>query len=305
MGKRGSNWDKIPLDRRIAALAGRQFGLVTRRQLLDEGLGPRAVGYRITAGYLIPVHAGVYAVGVHREDVWARAMAAVLACGDGALLSHAAAAGLWDIRDWPRVMEVTVTGHRRRPGIRIHRCHTLTGRDRRTRNGIKVTSPARTVLDISPRLTDKQRTRAVNDARHNAGLKLDHLHDVLDRNPHHPGTPLLRPFVERRTGPTRSEFEDAFMAMVERYELPVPLFNRRVNGYEVDVLFPEHRLIVECDGYDFHSDRAAFVSDRERDTDNLDHGYVTIRVTYERVTDEPGREAARLHRILARLETGR
>lgn len=291
--KPGNGWE-IRLGRR----AERQFGHITRQQVLESGLSRGWLEGRIAAGYLIPVHAGVYAVGVRREDVWARAMAAVLACGPDALLSHAAAAGLWGIREWPRIMEVTVPTGRKRPGIRIHRCTTLTRKDRRTHNGIRVTSPARTVLDLSPRLTDKQRARAVNEARLHAGLKLAHLADTLDRHPRHPGTPLLRPFIQAPTGPTRSEFEDAFLAFTRRFGLPTPLFNQPLHGYEVDALFPEHRVIVEMDGWDFHCDRTAFATDRERDAHHLEHGHVTVRLTWERLHETPEREAARLHRIL-------
>jgi hypothetical protein len=116
----------------------------------------------------------------------------------------------------------------------------------------------------------------------------------------HPGARLLRPFSEDHTNPTRSAFEDDFLAFVARYGLPTPQINVHVNGREVDAYFPEHNLIVELDGWDYHKDREAFESDRERDAENLRHGLKTLRITKERMTQTPDREAARLQEILER-----
>jgi very-short-patch-repair endonuclease len=121
----------------------------------------------------------------------------------------------------------------------------------------------------------------------------------LDRCSHQPGAKLLWPFVAQPKGPTRSEFEDAFLAFIRRYALPTPLVNIRLNGYEVDALFPAHKLIVELDSWGFHGDRTAFATDRERDAHALLHGYATIRITWERLRDAPDREAARLREILS------
>ena len=138
----------------------------------------------------------------------------------------------------------------------------------------------------------------VNDARRQGLIHLETLRDLLARCPTHPGTRQLRPFAQQPHGPTRSEFEDAFLAMTATYGLPTPLVNTMLNGREVDALFPREKLIVELDGWDFHNDRTAFESDRERDTEALLHGYATMRMTWERLQAAPGREAARLRRIL-------
>ncbi len=140
------------VDKAIAALASRQRGYATREQLLGIGLGSEAIRYRVGKGRLIVVHAGVYAVG-HLPVAGAdRAFAAVLACGPGAVLSHGTAACLWGVDDrWRTPFEVIVKTARRRPGIRMHRV-TLTRRDVRRHKGIRVTSPARMLLDIAPRL---------------------------------------------------------------------------------------------------------------------------------------------------------
>lgn len=285
----------------MAALAVCQLGYVARRQLLTIGLTPAAVRHLIGIGYMIPVHAGVYAVGHVNATPVGRAMAAVLACGDGALLSHGSAATLWGFNKyWDMPYEVTVaTSHRRRGGIKVHRSRTLVSQDITDQLGVRVTTPERTVLDIAPRLTNRRLTRVVNDARHTGFLHLNDLADVLDRNPHHPGTKRLRSFVANRGNPTRSPLEDDFLEFAKRYGLPTPVTNTHLLGYEVDVLYPEERLIVEVDSHQFHSDRQTFESDRNRDVDFLAAGIATVRITDERMNQNPEREASRLNKILA------
>jgi uncharacterized protein DUF559/transcriptional regulator with AbiEi antitoxin domain of type IV toxin-antitoxin system len=288
-----------PIDQSIGRIAARQRGYVTRVQLREAGLGKDAITYRIKAGDLIAVHTGVYALGHAPEAFVDRAYAAVLACGRSAFLSHGSAASLWGIYDrWWVPFEVIVDTARRRPGIRIHRA-AVDRRDVRRHLGIRVTSPARTILDIAPRLTDKALTRAVNDLRIARRLTLEHLAELVARLPRHPGASLVRPLLEIPRGPTRSELEDAFIAFAERFGLPTPEINVRIAGYEVDVLFREQRVIVELDGYEFHGTRQAFERDRERDTAMLAAGLITVRITWERLTRSPKKEAERLSAILA------
>lgn len=290
-------------DKLIAAVARTQHGYITRSQLLALGMGVGAIEYRIKIGRLIPVYRGVYAVGhvpIGRE---ARSHAAVLACGAGAVLSHGSAAGLWKYaKHWtPPPFEVTARSKRRRPGITVHRATTLSRRDITRQLGVPVTSPARTVFDMTPRLTtDKALRRFVMDARLTYTFHLGDLAEVLGRHPHHPATKRLEPFLDPRRagGPTRSEFEDAFLEFARRYDLPAPITNTHVHGYEADVLFPEERVIVELDGAEFHLDRDVFESDRDRDAALLALGYVTVRITWERLKQRPAREAARLRKIL-------
>ena len=219
-------------------------------------------------------------------------------CGPGAVLSHGTAASLWGVdKRWRTPFEVTVPSARRRPGIRIHRTR-LHRRDIRRHDGIRVTSPARTVLDIAPHLTDRALTRAVNDLRIARHLRATDLQELIDRCPTHHGAPRLRALVDPHRGPTRSELEDAFQDLTERYGLPPALINARVAGYEVDVLFPEEKVIVELDGYEFHGTREAFEDDRERDATTLQAGFATVRLTWQRMQDRRAREAARLHSIL-------
>jgi Protein of unknown function (DUF559) len=162
-----------------------------------------------------------------------------------------------------------------------------------------VTSPARTLLDIAPRRTDKALRRAVNDLRIAGLLRVEDLVELLDRCATVPGAPRLRALVDTGGGPTRSELEDAFQDLSARFDLPPAQVNAHVAGYEVDALFPVERVIVELDGYEFHGDRDAFESDRERDATTLAAGFETVRITWERMKRTPAQEAARLHAILA------
>ena len=140
--------------------------------------------------------------------------------------------------------------------------------------------------------------RVVNEARLTGQLKLASLQDVLARNPYHPGTRLLAPFVEHPANPTRSGFEDAFAAFAQTYGLPPYEHNVDVNGREVDVLFRAQRVIVELDSRDYHMDEEAFEDDRERDAEHLKHHLITVRITSERLEHAPDYEAARLLDIL-------
>lgn len=284
-------------DRQLAALAQRQRGYVTRKQLLALGQKGHVIDYRIAIGRLIPVHAGVYAVGHVPTLPQNRAFGALLACGSGAVLSHATAGAVWGIyRRWEVPFEVTVPGSRCRPGIRVHRAK-LTRRDMTRQLGLPVTSPARTLLDMASHLSEKALRRAVNDLRR-PYLRLDDLAELLDRCPRHAGAGKLQPFVRAPRGPTRSEFEDAFQAFRERYGLPEALINITVAGFEVDVYFPVQRVVVELDGWEFHKDREKFMSDRDQDATLLALGIVTLRITWDRLVAKSAREARRLIRIL-------
>jgi hypothetical protein len=192
-------------------------------------------------------------------------------------------------------------GDRRPKGITVHRCATLARRDLTVRLGIRVTSPARTLLDCAPTLANLRRT--VNDARIARLLKRSQIADVTNRNPAHRGAKPLAEIIQAGRGPTRSEFEDAFGDLCARYQLPTPTFGASPNGHEVDAYFPQHNLIVELDGWDFHQDRGAFETDRERDAEHLAHGIPTVRITWERLEDTPDREARRLAQILTSIET--
>jgi predicted transcriptional regulator of viral defense system len=291
----------VPIDRRIAAIAN-PHGVVTRRQLLELGLGRDAIRYRVEIGRLYPFHSGVYGVGHRPVSPQAHAMAAVLACGPAAVLSHGSAATLWGItKEWHSPLEVTAPSRHRHRRLRVHRSRTLTPRDVTEHFEIPVTSPARTLLDDADRLGDVALARAVNDLRRAGYLSLADLAELLARHPASRAAKRMRRFVAHpERAPTRSEFEDAFLLFAERYGLPEPAVNTRVAGHEADIFYPGHKLVVELDGYETHGEREQFESDRDRDADLLAAGIATVRVTWERLNLLPAREAARLHAILAR-----
>jgi hypothetical protein len=281
----------------IALIAGRQHGYITRARLLAIGLGRRAIQYWVSTGRLIPVYAGVYAVGYVQRTPVARSCAAVLACGEKAALSHGSAASLWGFyKHWDMPFEVTAPSIRIREGIKVHRCRTLARRDITRQLGIRVTSPARSVLDNAPRLAGKRLSRFVNDALRTPYLHVADLADVLNRNPNHPATKRILPFVR---APTNSPLEDDFLEFARRYGLPVPTTNTHLLGYEIDVLYPRERVIVEIDSAGFHMDRYTFERDRKRDVVMLVAGYVTVRITDERMKHDAEEEARRLLDILA------
>ncbi|MGH2915773.1 MAG: type IV toxin-antitoxin system AbiEi family antitoxin domain-containing protein [Solirubrobacteraceae bacterium] len=287
-------------ERAISRLAARQHGNVTRRQLLALSFSDQAIRLRVAGGRLHRVHAGVYAVGRPPVTALERAGAAVLACGDGAALSHFGALALWELRGrWPLAFDVTVVGgHPRPPGIRVHRCPSLTTRDLRTHRGIRATSLARAILDCAPVLADRQLTRLVNEGLLTAHLSRSKLADVRSRFHTHAGARLLARFVEHDDGPTRSQMEDRFLALCAQHGLPRPRINVVVAGHEVDALFEAQKLIVELDGWRFHRERSSFESDRSRDADTLLAGFRTLRLTWQRMTGRPAQVAAQLRVLL-------
>jgi predicted transcriptional regulator of viral defense system len=286
---------------RLARLAARQHGNVTRRQLLELGLGNQAIDRRLRSGLLYRVHRGVYGVGRPPAAPLEQAAAAVLACGPGAALSHGSALALWGLsRRWPGRFEVTTPRDCRLKGLRVHLSKTLDRRDVVRRSGITVTSPARSLLDCAPRLDDRALARAVNDALLARHLRRQQLVDLLERCPRNTrGAARLRAVMSIAAGgPTRSEFEDGFTTFCARFGLPRPQVNTRVGRYEVDAYFEAERLIVELDGWRYHSSRDAFEADRLRDAEALARGIGTVRITWGRLTATPEAEAARLRKIL-------
>jgi hypothetical protein len=288
----------------IAKLAYRQQGNVTRQQLLDLGLGREAIKSLLRTRRMFRVYRGVYAVGRPPRTNVEWAAAAALACGPGAALSHFSALALWGfVKEWPTRPEVTLLRDRRPAGIKLHAPTTLhRSRELTTNYGIRVTSPARTLLDCAPHMSEKALTRAVNDGLLSNRLQRSALEELLGRHPRHPGANRLRPFVHTDDGPTRSEFEDDFLDFCKRFGLPRPTMAAKVGRYTVDALFEAERVIVELDGYRFHSSRESFESDRARDVDTLALGYETARLTWGRLTES---EADRLRAILRARRGGR
>jgi very-short-patch-repair endonuclease len=266
----------------LAAIAAAQHGIVTHEQLLGAGLTAKEVFGWVQRGRLIRVHRGVYAVGHLPPSPHARTMAALLACGPTAVLSHRSAAKLWGLIRYDGPIEVTAHNTRRRTGIIVHR-HRLAETDVTRHWGIPTTTAARTLTDLATTLSPAALTRAVNDARLRRVLNVDDL------------PPRLR--ADQTPRPTRSQLEDAFRRFVARHGLPRPEVNSIVAGYEVDMFWPRHALVAELDGYDTHEPR--FEEDREKDADLLAHGLRVVRVTWERLHEQPAQEAARFEQLLA------
>jgi len=265
----------------LRRLATEQHGILTRSQLLNAGVGPRTVDHWIKTGRLIVLHRGVFALGHLPPSPHAKTMAAVLACGRGAVLSHRSAAQLYGLIRYSGPIEITAPTRHRRPGVIVHR-KPLTDQDITQHWSIPTTTPARTLTDLARTLTPAALTRAVNDARLRHLLSLDDL------------PPRLRKRQPPR--PTRSAFEDAFLTFCDRHHLPRPEVNTRVAGYEVDAYWHSHRLIAELDGEEFHDD---FETDRAKDADLVEAGFRVVRVTWQRLTEQARREAARFRKILA------
>ena len=268
--------------RRLSGSLRRQFGNVTPPTGGGLGLGASKRGS--ATGRLSRATRGLFHAPA-RQDPPALIAAAVLAGGPAAVASHASAAWLWGfVPHYEPPPQISLpTGDRRPRHIHTHRCPSLAPRDLTRQHGVPTTTPARTVLDLAPRLTKKPLTRLVNDQRRDGRLRLAALDDLIARNPLHPGTKLLRPFIDNPRNPTASPFEDDFLTFVTKYGLPMPQTNVWLHGRNVDAYFPEAGLIIELDGRDFHNDQDAFRDDRERDTENLKHGLTTIRMTTDRL----------------------
>jgi predicted transcriptional regulator of viral defense system len=281
------------IDAELARLAGRQHGVVATRQLSALGLARGGVAARARAGRLHRVHRGVYAVGHTVLTVNGRRMAAVLAAGPGAVLSHASAAALWDIRPTSATrIDVSVRsagGRAKRPGLRIHRTPTLQTDEITAHQGIRVTSPARTLLDLASSLPRRALERALDEAE---------IRDLYDRRTleavalAHAGERGARALAEALAQDgdpvlTDSELEEIMLGLCDEQQLERPTPRAWVAGLRVDFLFAASRLVVETDGYRYHRTRRAFERDRERDAILARAGYRTLRFTHRQLTREP------------------
>jgi very-short-patch-repair endonuclease len=289
------------VDRLILAFARRQHGLVAARQIVAAGVSRDALRHRVSTGWLRRRHRGVYLVGP-LETPHTAAMAAVLAYGEGALLSHYPAAVLWGLRPAPaHTMHVTVvaSGLTSRDGIGAHRTRHLHPADATRQHGIPVTSPARTLLDLAATASAKTLARATDEARIHRLVTDGSLNEQFERYPAHRGIRALTHAIETEPRLTRSEAERRLLELIRAARLPDPQTNVLVDRYEVDFLWPEHHLVVEVDGYAFHSMRRSFERDRRRDARLTAMGYRATRVTWRQITDEPEAVIATLAAQLA------
>jgi very-short-patch-repair endonuclease len=292
------------VEERVRELARRQHWVVTYAQLLGLGLSRQAIAWQVRRGRLLPLHRGVYLVENALPPPLAAETAALLAVGKGAVLSHRTAAHLHNLLPHPaNPVHVTVGRARaQRPGLRIHRAATLGRADVVRRHGLPLTSPARTILDMSATLTRDELEPLVAEAQRRHRVSDHALRDQLTRNPARPGTPLLRALVEAPNGPafTRSRAERKLLRLIRAARLPPPRACAQVGGFEVDLLWPDQRLVVEFDSFTFHGDRAAFERDRHRDGVLQALGYAVVRITWRQLVGEPEAVVALIARMLER-----
>jgi very-short-patch-repair endonuclease len=293
------------LPREAWSLVTRQHGVVTRRQLLALGYGPQAIAHRMERGVLHPVWRGVYAVGrpdLTRHGTW---LAAVLACGPHAVLSHESAAALWEMRvERTRAIHVSVPGGivRRRRGIVVHRRSTLQGVDVTRQRGIPVTSPAATLIDLAVRLPDGQIERAINEADRLGLTDPDALRARLVGTAGRRGAPRLRRILDRRTfALTDSELERRFLPIARAAGLPLPETGRRVHGFKVDFYWPDLGLIVETDGLRYHRTPEQQTSDHRRDQVHAAADLVPLRFTHAQIAHDSPHVERTLAAVARRL----
>lgn len=296
--------DQPPVDRHLAALARRQYGVVTRAHLRALGIGDTGIRERIRTGRLHRLHRGVYSVGhtaLRSEAYW---MAAVLACGDGAVLSHASAAAHWEIRQSSAAtVDVTVparSGRQRRKGIRVHRSGRLAESDVTVHEGIPVTTVARTLLDLADVLSKEALKRTVDEAEFRRRFDLAAVIAAVQDNPGRNSAKLEKAAASGPPELTRSQLEQRFLELTERHGIQRPQVGIWIEGYEADFLWPEAGLIVEVDGFAAHGTRAAFERDRVRDRRLALAGLQTMRVTAAALRYDEDAIADALSELLSR-----
>ena len=279
-------------------IAVRQHGIVTRRQLLAEGVSRDVLDHRVRTRRLRPVHRGVYRVGPVDPPL-AREMAACLACGPDAWLSHRSAGVLWELlkrSPRPALVDITLRGsERRRPGIRAHRTATLRDDEVTRRREIPVTTPARTLFDLASLLRPMALEKAVAEGVARRLVREEELIEMIERRPGRRGVEGLRA-VLGGTGPvfTRSRAEDLFLTLVRRAQVDPPEVNVMIGGHEVDFFWPREQLVVEIDGVPFHTSSRSFERDRRRDADLAARGIRVVRLTWQQLTRGPEAVLVRL-----------
>jgi len=288
-------------DRVISRLARRQHGVVAAWQLLREGVTARQITRRLEAGRLIELHRGVYLVGAV-PGAHSHEMAALLAFKLQAVLSHRSAASLWNLLPYPATAAVWVTvppeRSAGRPRIKAIRAR-LDPSDVRNRDGLRLTSPPRTILDMASLLVATGAPRgseghyelealvAEANFRHLASER--ELRDQLARNPSKRGAPALRAILDTPGGPqrTRSRGERAMLRLLREHEIDGFETNARIGGYEVDFLFPDEGVVVELDGYDGHSGRVPFERDRLKWASLSSQGLLVLPITGRQIRNDP------------------
>lgn len=296
--------EEQPLPRwlRATELAARQYGTITVEQLAAFGIGRASIEKALGNGRVRRLHHGVYAMGHTDLPLHGRCLAAVFACGPGALLSHYSAAWLWSLLSTqPIPLHVTTPIPRKhRRLVVIHHSRTLTEEDRGMEEEIPVTSIPRTLLDLAPLVRFSQLRRALKRSEELKLFDLPAVLSVLDRNKGHRGNKPLRRALALYEPPrfTRSQTEDYFVVLVESAGLPRPATNWVETGHEIDVYWPELRFGVEIDTFATHGTHQSFEDDRVRREDLKLAGIEMTQVTDKRLEREPERVIDRVARLL-------
>jgi very-short-patch-repair endonuclease len=292
------------VEKEVLTTAAKQHGVMTRTQLLELGLSPAAISRRIETDYLRPVHRGVYLVG---PIMPARAteMAAVLAGGPKAVLSHLSALHLLGmLRGNPvRPVHVWIQGREReqKPGIRFHFVASLSEDEHTVVDGIPVTSPARTLVDVASMLGSREMEWAVAVAEREGLIGAQELTSLPRRYPRRAGLAMLRTLIEDGREPdfTRSEAERRCIELFRAAGLPRPHTNVPVGPYELDLFWPDEGLAVEVDGWTYHSSRSQFEGDRKKGTWLRARGIEVIRLTWSQITQDKLATAVQVGQALA------
>lgn len=276
------------IEARMAAIASAAHGVITRRELLVAGVTRAQIETRLRSGVLLQEHPGVYRVGHRAPSTEARYMAAVKACGEGAMLSGLAAGHLLGLlRRVPPEPEVIAPREKRIKGVRTRRCRNLDPRDQTSGLGITVTSVARTLVDLAPVLSEYELGRACHEAgvRHRTTPR--DVEDVLARRPTSPGAAKLRRILRGEERITLSKLEARFLELLRESGLPLPVTNRPAGGRRIDCRWPDQQLTVELDSYTFHSSRHAWEADRLRERAAYARGDQFRRYTRDDIFERP------------------
>ncbi|HXF32812.1 MAG TPA: type IV toxin-antitoxin system AbiEi family antitoxin domain-containing protein [Solirubrobacterales bacterium] len=284
-------------------MARAQHGVLTRADLLRLGFSTKGLKHRVATGRLHPIAAGVYAVGRRELTPHGRWMAAVLACGDGAMLSHRSAAELWGIGYEERGRtDVTIRRRSRleRRGLKVRSRPSLDATSLTRRHGIPVTHPVQTLIDLATELRPLHLERAVNEADKLDLVDPETLRRELDGHSGEPGVKALRTLLDRHTFRlSDSDLEVLFRPLALAAHLPVPLTKQWVLGYEVDFWFPDHALIVETDGLRYHRTPAQQARAAKRDQVHTSSGLRVLRFTHWQIAYEADEVTDTLRRLRA------
>jgi hypothetical protein len=274
-------------EQKIAELAARTHGVVTRQELLGAGLTIAEIRQRLGTGALIPEWRGVYRVGHRAPSLQAAYLAAVRACGDRALLCARAAAHLYGIsRGRAPKPEVLTPAYRRIPGLRTRRVRKIEPSEATIYDGIPVTTVPRTIVDLAAELTTSELARVVHEASIRYRVTPDAIEAVLARRPNARGAGDLRRVLRGEVRVTLSKLERRFLELLQQECLPLPETNRLVDGRRVDCRWPDYALTVELDGYRYHSTRHAWENDRRREREARARGDEFRRYTYADVFED-------------------